>query len=196
MKNFARVLFGLGLGGLLGLAGLAWGQQYNQPTSIVGNLCAFNSALPTITTGFPGWMQCDAQGRLILSPGAAGAGGFPSGATPITAVFSGADTSSATATLPAAVGKFTYICSFNVSALGATAATSVSPTIATVASGNTLTYAGGFTFAAGATVGSAPLSGSFSPCLPASAVNSGITLTLPGAAGNTSAAINLAGYQL
>jgi hypothetical protein len=178
---------------VLGLLGFAWAQQYNQPTQIVGNLCAFNSALPTLNTGFPGWMQCDSLGRLIVSPGGAGAAGFPAGATPITAVFSGADTATASATLAAVAGKFTYICGFTVSGLGSTAGATVIATVATLAGGNTLSYS--YVFVASATGADTPVNQVFSPCIPASAANAVITATVPGSAGNTATQINAWGYQ-
>lgn len=113
----------------------------------------------------------------------------------VTATFSGADTSSAAATLPAAAGKFTYICGFNVSGLGATGATIVSPTVGTVSPGNTLTFSGGYTFPAGATVAATPFNQTFPGCLAGNAVNTGIAVTVPGAAGNTSTTINVWGFQ-
>jgi hypothetical protein len=130
----------------------------------------------------PGWVPLNVRPDNLA--------GVP---TSVTAVFTGADTASATATLSAAAGQFTYICGFNVSGLGATAATSVTPTVTGLP--NTLTYTGAFTFAAGATVADAAVSFTYAPCLPSSAVNTGIVVTVPGAAGNTALSINAWGYR-
>lgn len=124
-----------------------------------------------------------------------GNAGYPVGSTPITAIFSGADTTSSAATLAAAAAKFTYICGFQIGGLGATAATIVNPTVGTVIGGNTFTFASAYTFASGAAVASTPFTYTFSPCVPGSAVNTAVVVTVPGAAGNTSTAINAWGYQ-
>jgi hypothetical protein len=127
-----------------------------------------------------------------VSPGA-GLAGFPFGATPVGNAFSGADTATAAATLPAAAGKFTYICGFTVSGLGATSATPVSVSVATLTGSVTPNYS--YVFAAGAAVLNTFLNVTYSPCVPASAVNSTIAVTVPGAAGNTATQINAWGYQ-
>lgn len=58
----------LGLAFLLTLLGLACAQaqQVNPPLDQGATACAFNSVLPTITTGNYGLIQCDANGRLLL----------------------------------------------------------------------------------------------------------------------------------
>jgi hypothetical protein len=114
--------------------------------------------------------------------------------TPITGVFSGADTTTAAATLAGTAGKTTYICSVTVSGLGATAATPVTVTVATLAGGNTMSYS--YVFPLGATVPSTPLAVNYNPCIPAGAAATAITVTVPGAAGNTATQINATGYQL
>jgi len=114
--------------------------------------------------------------------------------TMVTGTFSGADTSSQAATLAGTAGKTTYICGFQVNGLGATGATTVTIAIATVIGGNTLNFQ--YIFPAGAGVASTPVGNNFSPCIPANAANTAITVTVPGAAGNTSTNISAWGFQL
>lgn len=111
--------------------------------------------------------------------------------TPIVGVFSGADTSSATATLTGVANKVTYICGFSVSGLGATSATNVTVTVATVA-GGTLSFS--YAFASGATALSTTLLIFFPMCLPNNTIGGNIVVTVPGAAGNTATQINAHGY--
>jgi hypothetical protein len=176
---------------VLCLLGFAWAQQYNQPTQIVGNLCAFNSAPPTLNTGFPGWMQCDSLGRLIVSPGGAGAAGFPTGATPVTNSATG--TTTATATLPAAAGKTTYLCGFQATYTGATAAGA-----GTVQATNTISGSLNYVAAQVAITNNnqVPIIVTFSPCVPASAVNTTIPVAATLGAGTTNTAVTANGFQL
>jgi len=117
---------------------------------------------------------------------------------PVTGVFSGADTSSQAVTLAGVANKTTYICGFTISGLGATSATAVTATIATLAKGDGtgVTWSYSYVFASGATAISQPLAVQFSMCIPASAIGAAITVTVPGAAGNTATQINAHGYQL
>ena len=50
-------------------------QQSSQASSTPpgGIACAYNSVLPSITTGFAGWVQCDSTGHLLISGGGGGA---------------------------------------------------------------------------------------------------------------------------
>ncbi len=124
-----------------------------------------------------------------------GATGYPVGSTPVTGVFTGANTAGQSASLAAVANVVNYLCTFNITGLGATAATPVTPTISGLSNGNTFTYTGAFSYALGATVVDAPFSGTFAPCQAANAVNTAIVVTVPGAAGNTNFSINLAGYR-
>jgi hypothetical protein len=117
--------------------------------------------------------------------------GYPAGATPLTAAFTGADTTTAAATLPAAVGQRTYVCGYSISGAGATAATPVNA----VLSGLTTSLQYVYTYIAGATLANQTLQGTFLPCVPSSALNTAIVMTVPGAAGNTNTAISLTGYS-
>jgi hypothetical protein len=136
------------------------------------------------------------------SPGASGPAtgtGYPAGAIPLSTAVSSADTSTSTASLFALPGRVDYVCGFAVSGLGATAATPVTVTVGQVVSGvpglgTTLSYA--YVFTGSATTINAPISTNFSPCLPTTAINTTITITVPGAAGNTSTNISLWGYAL
>lgn len=118
---------------------------------------------------------------------------FPNGATSVTGVFSGADTTTAAASLAATPNVFNFVCDVSVTGLGATAINNALVTLAGLAGGNTLTYQ--YSMPAGATVPATPIILTFSPCKPASAANTAITVTVPGAAGNTSTTINVGGYQ-
>lgn len=64
-------IFGLWLMCLLwvGCASPSQAQQFTPqgpPNTGIG--CAYNSSLPTLTTGFPGWVQCDSSGTLLTAP--------------------------------------------------------------------------------------------------------------------------------
>ncbi len=138
----------------------------------------------------------NAAGRAVpLNAAGSGSAGYPPGSTPLSCVFSGADTASATCTLTGAAGVFTYFCGATFSGQGATAATTVSPTVTGLT--NTITLTGGFTFVAGAAAFDAVTSYTFptGECQPSSAVNTNIVVTLPGAAGNTQANIYGWGFR-
>lgn len=133
----------------------------------------------------------------VLAAGAQGIsvgqnGTYPVGAIGVSGVFAGADTSSSAATLTGSPGRTTYICGFNVNGLGATAATTVNVAVATVIGGNSLSFQ--YIMPLGAGVASVPVGTTFSPCVPANAVGSSLTVTVPGAAGNTSTNISAWGY--
>ena len=115
-------------------------------------------------------------------------------ATPVVGVFQGADTTTAVATLPAAVGKTTYVCAINVNGLGATSQAVINIAVASVVGGITMNFQ--YVMPAGNSNQSTPMQGSFNPCIPATAPNTVITVTVTGAAGNTSTNINVSGYQL
>jgi hypothetical protein len=153
--------------------------------------CGTALANPYSAGGFNN-IVVDLNGNTCTS-GGTGPGGNPAGATPVTGVFSGADTTTAAATLAGAAGHTTYICNFTVSGLGATAQTPVTVTVATLTGGNTLSYS--YVFVAGATLPNTPLAVNYTPCLAASAAATAITVTVPGAAGNTATQINASGYQ-
>lgn len=113
----------------------------------------------------------------------------------ITAIFSGADTAGQSVSIPAAAGKFSFVCGFNVSGLGATAATTVNPLLGTLSGNNTFTFTGGYTYALGAAAVSTPFNMTFSPCISGNTINTAVTLVVGGAAGNTATTLNIWGYQ-
>ena len=56
----------------LALCSAAWAQQIQGPIPTNALACAFNTAPPTITSGFWGYVQCDSTGKLITSGGGGG----------------------------------------------------------------------------------------------------------------------------
>lgn len=124
----------------------------------------------------------------------AGAAGYPTGATPVSASSGNVANAVATATLPAVSGKTTYITGFAITGAGATGAAVVLATLAGLI-GGTATYV--VVAPAGATTSITPLVVQFPMPLPASAVNTAITLSLPAlGSGNTNAAVVAHGFQL
>jgi hypothetical protein len=87
-------------------------------------------------------------------------------------------------TLAAAVGKTTFICGFNVQAIGGTA--TVGPVTVAGLVGSSQVYQ---TDVNSATVGKTVASASFSPCVSASATNTAITITTT--ANGTATAVNV-----
>jgi hypothetical protein len=118
---------------------------------------------------------------------------YPPSSIAITGVFSGADTSSAVATLLGTSGRSTYICGFAVSGLGLTTGAAVNVAVASLAGGTTANFQ--LVFPTGVTTAVTPLQQTFTPCLPASVVGNNLTITVPGGAGNTSVNIAAWGYQ-
>jgi hypothetical protein len=113
--------------------------------------------------------------------------GYPAGAIAVGGNAAGT-TGAVVGTLPAAIGYRTYICGFNVQAIGATAA--VGPITVAGITGSSQTYQGSNT-----TAGGQVASATFSPCIPASAINTAITITTTASAGATAVDVNSWGYQ-
>jgi len=115
---------------------------------------------------------------------------YPAGATAITASATGT-TGATTATLAGTSGKTTYICSYSIRA-NATAATTVTNTVTGVITA-TLSH---IMWVAPAASGVGLDEQIFSPCVPASATNTGIAVVsgAPGTGGNVSSTAT--GYQL
>jgi hypothetical protein len=106
--------------------------------------------------------------------------------SPITGNATGT-TASVVGTLAAATGKTTYLCGFNVSAIGGTAA--VGPiTIAGLKGGSMV-----FQLASSASGNS--ISESFQTCLPASAADTAITTTTTADGTASAVSVNSYGYQ-
>lgn len=109
--------------------------------------------------------------------------------TPISGNATGS-TGAVVGTLAAAAGKLTYICGFNVQAIGGTA-TSGPVTIAGLV-GASQVYQ---TDVNSATQGKAIASASFTPCIPSSAVNTAVTVTTTANGTATAVNVNSWGYQ-
>jgi hypothetical protein len=108
----------------------------------------------------------------------------PAGATIVNGNATGT-TGAVVGTLAAASNKTTYICGFNVSAIGGTAA--VNPVVAGLSRTQSYVMSSATT--------PVMLTQSFNPCLPASATNTAITVTTTAAAGATAVTVNSWGYQ-
>ena len=148
--------------------------------------CTFTTVPPTAASGQQFAIQCDQFGGVKSSV-------YPAAATAVMNSSGNVAASAAVATLPGVAGKTTFICGFTMSSSGSTGALVVSPTIAGVVSG-TMTYT--YTTIAGATLANPVLSNNFSPCLPASAANTAIVVTLPSlGGGNTNATTVAWGFQ-
>jgi hypothetical protein len=87
-----------------------------------------------------------------------------------------------------------YLSGFSVTGAGATAGAAVSVTVAGLLGGSRIfTY----TFATGAVVGNSPLVMAFDPPLPASAINTAISVTCPASgAGGTNNTVVAQGYYV
>lgn len=116
--------------------------------------------------------------------------------TAITATATGT-TGATTATLPAVGGKTTYICGFSFVGTNATAANGATNVTVTGTISGTMNF-GYPTLAAAATVPNAgPLDLTFTPCIPASAINTAIVVNGPAlGAGATLTTVTAWGYQL
>lgn len=118
---------------------------------------------------------------------------YPSGATPLVESSGDVAAATATATLPAAANKYTYITGFEITGSGATAASVIQATI----TDGTWTETFDLAVVAGVTLQNAPLMRTFSPPLKASAPNTAITVSCPSlGSGNAHNCVNAEGYQL
>lgn len=106
--------------------------------------------------------------------------------TPIAGNASGS-TGAVVGTLAAAAGKLTFICDFDVSSLGGAAATG--PVVVAGLIGGSKTYQL-FSSATGVNMPK-----NFNPCLPASAINTAITITTTANGTATAVNVNSSGYQ-
>lgn len=100
---------------------------------------------------------------------------------------------SAVAAMPVDAARTNYVTGFELTAAGSTAGLAVTATLAGVL-GGTLSFA--FTFPIGVLVPAQPLFVEFPEPIPASAINTAITLTLPaGGTGNTAASATIHGFK-
>lgn len=114
---------------------------------------------------------------------------FPTASTPLSGNSTGS-TGAVVGTLAAASGKTTYICGFNVQAIGGTA--TVGPITIAGLVGASQVYQ---TDVNSATVGKTVASATFSPCIPASATNTAITITTTANGTATAVDVNSWGYR-
>ena len=130
---------------------------------------------------------------LILAPIAALAADANIPSTAVISASSGnVAAATATATLPALPGRLNRLCTYQVTSAGSTAAAVVTGTITGVV-GGTISFT--YTTVAGATLANLPLAVIFEPCLPATAVNTAIVLSLPSlGAGNTNTTVTAQGF--
>lgn len=111
---------------------------------------------------------------------------YPFGATPVTAAGSGA-TGAVVGTLAATAGKTNYICGFDVSAIGGTAA--VGPIVVAGL------ISGSFTYQLASLVAGNLLGRTFKPCIPASGANTAITVTTTADGTASAVNVNIAGFR-
>jgi len=119
---------------------------------------------------------------------------FPYGGSSLTATSGNIANASAVATLAAAAGKTTCITGFDITGTGATVGLPVIVTVAGLLGGSiTFTYAA----MAGALIFNAPLQVRFPAPIPASAVNTAITVTCAALGlGATNNVVNAYGLQI
>jgi hypothetical protein len=136
-----------------------------------------------------GNVTINTSGLLCITGTLAASSQYPAGAIPITGNANGT-TGAVVGTLAAVAGKTTYICGFTVSGFGGTG----DPGPVTVAgtTGSSMTFQMSLNNASTSSV----LQQNFSPCVPASAANTAITITTTAAAGATAVNVVSFGYQL
>lgn len=123
-----------------------------------------------------------------------GLGTLPFGATMVNAAANSVAAAAIAPSLPAVVGKTNYLANVEITAGGATAGSIVTVTI-TGLLGGTATYF--FAVPTGAAVGATPLILDFNPPIPASAVNTAITVNVPSlGAGNVASACAIHGFNV
>ena len=120
--------------------------------------------------------------------------GMPTGATALISGSGNVAAGSAAATLTGTATTTVYLAGFEVTGSGATAGLPVSVTVAGLLGGSRLyTY----TFATGALVANVPLVVQFDPPLPASAINTAISVTCPSSGvGGTNNTVVAHGYYV
>lgn len=191
MRNVSRFLIGAIL--LAGSASPAAAQSPNTDTYFyTPGGGGVNGALGMCLNASSKAVPCSSVNVL---PSPVSLGPFPSNTTtgvvaaPITGNATGA-AGAVVGTLAAAAAKTTYICGFNVSSVGGTAASS--PITVAGVIGSSQVYQTPINAAGGQIL----VSQTFNPCIPASAVNTAITITTTAAAGATAVDVNSWGFQL
>ncbi len=181
MSRTADFLLRLVLGWALCTALLATSAKSAPPNTIGGSAAVCDPWSPQNCA------KPDSSGNMPVTTEA-----LPTGGTMVSASSGNVANASAAATMPAVADKTNYLSGFQLTSAGATAAACVDATV-TGLLGGTKTYT--YCAPAGAAVGANPLQVDFYPPVPASAVNTAITVTLPAlGAGNTNATANIQGY--
>lgn len=123
---------------------------------------------------------------MSISPNSGATNPYPAGALPVAGIGTGT-TGAVVGTLAAMPNMRTYICEFDVSAIGGTAA--VSPiTVAGLLGGT-------FTYQLASSAGGVTLNRTFTPCIPASANNTAIVITTTADGTASAVDVNAFGYQ-
>lgn len=125
----------------------------------------------------------------VAVPCTGAAAGYSTLATPVANAASGT-TGPVSISIPAVAAKTSYVCGFEVSAVGGTTQFAV-----TVAGLKGPSGAVTFTYQMSASAGGAVLMKTFTPCIPANAANSPIPVATGAAAGATAVNVNVSGYQ-
>lgn len=148
--------------------------------------CPLADTTPSIAKAFQP-AKAEDRGQVVsISPNSGAFNPFPANATPATAVGTGT-TGAVTATMAATAGKTNWVCQVQISAIGGTA--TIGPvTITGLKGGNTLTYQ----LASTAAGNYLPIS--FTPCFPASAVNTAIAAATTADGTASAVDVNILGY--
>ena len=145
------------------------------------NVVASCGSITLGTTQYP--LTVDTKERLCADSPV-----YTSGATAIQGNAAGS-TGAVVGTLAAAAAKTTYICGFNVSSIGGTAPSSPITVAGLIGSSQI------YQTPINGTNGLILVQQNFTPCIPASAVNTAITITTTAAAGATAVNVNSWGFQ-
>lgn len=166
------------------------GYNYVSPDS--GVTWAAAAGLVVGTAGVPSTQVVSVQGVISGTPviiqGASTGGGFPTAATAISGNATGS-TGAVVGTLAAASSKTTYICGFNVSAIGGVA--TIGPITIAGLIGSSQVYQ----VPVNAATGQILVTQNFNPCIPASTTNTAITTTTTADGTASAVDVNSWGYQ-
>jgi hypothetical protein len=112
---------------------------------------------------------------------------YPAAATPVAEAGSGS-TGAVVGQISAVANQTSYLCGFDVSAIGGTAA--VGPVVIAGLIGTT-----SFTYQISSTAAGLTLARNYNPCIPASATNTAITVTTTADGSATAVDVNVHGYR-
>lgn len=176
--------------------------QFGGISTSTGQVAVSTTPVTATNTALVVDLRPDSPGIITLGPAAVAnsvpftlSSQYPTNATTTTPTAITGNAAGSTAavvgTLAAASGKTTFICGFNVQALGGTA--SVGPITIAGLVGSSQIYQ---TVLNSATLGQQVASATFSPCIPASSGNTAITITTTADGTATAVDVNSWGYQL